>query len=107
MADIDKNFDALAIRDTATHNSGETTTGEYNAETILVKNGLDQTVTFQLQGSIDSSTWLDVNNAFNVAATTNSYETVTDYFPCYRLTAICSGGSPTSGALDVWILKTR
>ena len=108
MATVDQSqvFTALAIRDTSNHNSDTANTGEFQAQTIVIYNGLDQQVTLQLQGSRDASTWIDMNNSFNVAATTNSYETVTDYFPWYRLTAICSGGSPTTGVLDVWILKT-
>jgi len=109
MATVDKDqiFTALAIRDTSNHNSDKSDTGEFTAETIVVLNGLDQQVTFQFQGSIDATTWLNINNTFNVAATTNSFETISDsYFPCYRMTAICSGGSPTSGVLDAWILKT-
>jgi hypothetical protein len=108
MATVDESqvYTALAIRDTNTHNSATADTGEFTAETILVYNGLDQSVTLQLQGSRDGSTWLNIGNTFNVSSTTNSYETVTDYFPCYRLTAVCSGGSPTSGVLDAWILKT-
>jgi hypothetical protein len=98
-------FTANAIRDTSNHNSDVADTGEFQAETILVYNGLDQQVTLRLQGSRDGSTWLNMNNSFDVAATTNSYETVTDYFPFYRLTAIC-GISATSGALDAWILKS-
>ena len=109
MATTDQShvFTALAIRDTSNHNGDEAVTGEFMAQTIVVYNGLDQTVTLQLQGSRDEgTTWIDMGNTFNVSATTNSYETVTDYFPSYRLTAICSGGSPTTGVLDAWILKT-
>ena len=106
MADIDNNFAALAIRDTNSHTSGITDTGEFNAQTIAIKNGLDQQVTLQFQGSLDKTTWFDVGDSFAIAATTNDYQTVTDYFPCYRLTAVCTT-APTTGALDAWILKTR
>ena len=103
--DEDQVFTAEAIRDQVSHNSGIVDTGEFQAKTILVYNGLDQQVTLRLQGSRDATTWLNMNNSFDVAATTNSYETVTDYFPFYRLTAVC-GISATSGALDAWILKS-
>jgi hypothetical protein len=106
MPDLDKNFDTLAIRDTATHNSSVSNTGEFNAETIVVYNGLDQNVSIQLQGSLDQTNWMDINDPFNIATTVKDYRTVTDYFPCYRLTAKCTT-SPTSGALDAWLLKTR
>ena len=104
VADRDKVFTAEAIRDTSAHNSTKSNTGEFNAETIVVHNGLDKTVTIQLQGSVDDSTWIDIGNSFNVDATTNDYDTVTDYFCCYRVVATCTV-SPTTGTLDVWILK--
>ena len=109
MATTDQSqvFTALAIRDTSNHNGAEAVTAEFMAQTIVIYNGLDQTVTLQLQGSRDEgTTWINMGDTFAVTASTNSYETVTDYFPWYRLTAICSGGSPTSGVLDAWILKT-
>ncbi len=106
MATVDKTqaFDAEAIRDTNNHNSDAVDTGEFTAETIVVYNGLDQTVTIQLQGSHDQTVWLDIGSTFNVANVTNDYATVTDYFPSYRLVASCSV-SPTTGDLDAWILK--
>ena len=106
MATVDKDqvFAAEAIRDTNTHNSGVADTGEFQAETIVVYNGLNQTVTCQLQGSLDETNWIDIGSSFNLATTVKDYETVTDYFPCYRVTATCSV-SPTTGSLDVWILK--
>ena len=106
IKDEDKVIDNNSIRDTNNHNSTVSDTGEFRAETILVENGLDQQVSVQLQGSRDETTWLDVGDAFNVAATSDDYQTVTDYFPCYRVVASCTT-SPTSGALDVWILKAR
>jgi len=106
MTDKDKIFDGESIRDTADHNSTVSVTGEFTAETIVVKNGLNQQVTFQLQGSVDETTWFDIGNTFNIAASTNDYQTLTDYFCCYRLVASC-GTSPTSGVLDAWILKTH
>lgn len=104
--DEDKVFDALAIRDTSNHDSGKSDSGEFTAKVILIENGLNQTVTFQLQGSRDASVWLDIGATFNVAASTNQYETVSTYFPCYRLQAICST-APTTGTLDAYIVKTR
>ena len=104
--DKDQLFTAEAIRDTSSHTSSSTETGEYTAETIAVENGLDQSVTLQLQGSHDDTVWFDIGNSFAIAATTNDYETVTDFFPSYRVTAICSV-SPTTGDLDVWVLKAK
>jgi hypothetical protein len=104
--DEDKVFDEEAIRDTSVLNSNIAKTGEFQAQTIIIENSLDQQVTLQLQGSRDNTKWLDINNAFNVAASTDDYETVTDYFPCYRMTAVCSV-APTSGLLTCWILKSN
>ena len=106
MATVDKDqvFTAEAIRVTTTVNSISANTGEFNAQTIVVYNGLDESVAIQLQGSVDESTWIDIDVPFNVAATGNDYDTVTDYFPYYRVTAKCAT-APTTGDLDVWILK--
>lgn len=104
VADKDQIFTDEAIRVSTTVNSGIADTGEFNAETIVVYNGLDKNVDIQLQGSIDQTNWLDIGNAFAVNAGENDYDTVTDYFPCYRVTAKCAT-NPTSGDLNVWILK--
>ena len=48
----------------------------------------------------------ELTDTFAFVASTNDYQTVTDYFPFYRLVASC-GISPTTGVLDVWILKAR
>ena len=106
MATTDKDqvFVAEAIRVDTTVTSSISNTGEFTAETIVVHNGLDQTVTIQLQGSVDQTTWIDMGNSFNVSATSEDYATVSDYFPWYRVTSI-SSTAPTTGTLDVWILK--
>ena len=104
--DEDKIFDALAIRDTSNHDSEKSNSGEFTAKVIIIENGLNQTVTFQLQGSRDCTVWLDIGATFDVAASTNQYETVGTYFPCYRLQAICVT-APTTGTLDTYIIKTR
>jgi hypothetical protein len=102
----DKVFDALEIRDTSDHNSVISYIGEFTAETIFVCNGLDQEVTLQLQGSRDKSVWVDVGVPVAVTANTDDYDTVTDFFPYYRIQATCST-SPTSGQLDVWVIQAR
>lgn len=104
VKDEDQVFTTEAIRDTNDHNSVVSVTGEFRAETIAVINGLNQTVTFQLQGSRDKTNWFDIGGTFNVAASGKDYQTVTDYFPFYRLVVFCDT-SPTTGVLDVWILK--
>lgn len=104
--DIDKVFDALAIRDTSNHNSVESKSGEFMAKTIVVENGLNQQVTFQLQGSCFGSTWVNIGSPWNVATSTNTFQTVDTFFPFYRLQAVC-GTSPSSGSLTVCIIKAR
>jgi len=106
MATVDKDqvFTAEAIRVNTTVNSSIADTGEFQAETIVIYNGLDQSVAIQLQGSLDNTNWIDIGNAFNIAAGVKDYATVTDYFPCYRVTAKCAT-APTTGDLDAWILK--
>ena len=106
MATVDKDkvFTAEAIRVTTVVNSVIANTGEFNAETIVIYNDLDETVSIQLQGSLDETNWIDIGDPFNVATNIKDYATVTDYFPCYRITAICST-APTTGDLDAWILK--
>jgi hypothetical protein len=104
VADKDQVFVDEAIRVSTTVNSTIAKTGEFNAETIVVYNGLDKDVVIQLQGSVDGTIWLDIGNPFSVTTITNDYDTVTDYFPCYRATAKCAV-APTTGDLSVWILK--
>ena len=104
VADIDQVFTDNAIRVNTTVNSSSAMTGEFNAETIVVYNDLDENVDIQLQGSIDGTTWIDIGNAFNVNTLAKDYDTVTDYFPHYRVTAKCAT-APTTGDLNVWILK--
>jgi hypothetical protein len=103
--DEDQVFDGEAIRDTSNHTSAVSMSGEYLAKTIFIMNGLNQQVTLQLQGARDS-VWLNVGSSFNVSASTNIYQTVSDYFPQYRMIASCAS-SPSSGDLDVWIIKAR
>lgn len=105
--DQDQIFTAEAIRDTSDHTSAVSHTGEFTAETILIENGLNQQITLQLQGCRQGgSTWFDIGDPFNVAASTDDYETVTDYFPCYRIITSCAT-APTAGDLDIWIIKSR
>lgn len=103
--DEDKAFNALAIRSTAVQNSAESMAGEFEAKTIIIENGLNQSVTIQLQGS-RNAVWYNIGSTFDVAAATNQYQTLSDYFPKYRLQATCSV-APTTGTLNAWILKAR
>jgi type 1 fimbria pilin len=104
--DIDSVFTALQIRNTSVQTSSVSASGEFMAKTLVIDNGLNQTVTLQLQGSDDNTLWLNVGATFDVTATTADYQTVADFFPYYRLTAVCSV-APTTGDLDVRVLKAQ
>ena len=109
MSNYDKEpptIDAESIRDTNTFTGVKIDTGEFTAETIVVYNSLDQSVDIQLQGSIDGTTWIDIDTTFTITATTNEYETVSDFFPFYRCTAKCTI-SPTTGTVTVWVVKSK
>jgi hypothetical protein len=101
--DEDKVFDALAIRDTASKDSSVSVSGEFMAKTIFIENSLNQEVTLQLQGK-RNGTKVNIGAPFVVAASTNSYQTVSAYFPKYCMTAQCSV-APASGSLSVYIIK--
>jgi len=101
--DEDEVFANEAIRDTANHNSKESGSGPKTAKTVFVENGLNQQVTFQLQGA-RNSTWIDVGSTWNQAANSNGYKTVSDYFPKFRVQASCTV-APTTGGLSVWIIR--
>jgi len=103
IKDDDQIFTNELIRDTVNHNSAISDSESYIAETIFIKNGLNQQVTFQLQGGLNGD-WVNIGTTFVIAATTNGYKTVSDYFFKYRIQAICST-APTTGGLDVWFIK--
>jgi len=104
ISDKDQMFVDEAIRVNTVVNSSVADTGEFNAQSIVVYNDLDQDVEIQLQGSVDKTNWLDIGNPFTIVTLIKDYETVTDYFPFYRITAKCTV-APTTGDLNAWILK--
>ena len=106
MANFDKEelFCEEEIRDTSEHESAHSYVGEFTAETIVWHNTLNEDVTLQYQGTVDDIVWIDIGPPIVAAAGTNDYETVTDFFPEYRVTATCST-APTSGNLCVFLLK--
>ena len=105
---IEKTFDAEAIRDTSNHNGGTVFNGDFVIKTLIIENGLNQQVTLQCQASANSdfSNSFNVGSSFNVSAATNSYQTCDSYFPYWRLTAIC-GISPASGGLTCYVMGVR
>ena len=104
--DKDQVFDELEIRDQSDHTSECSDMGEFNAENLVAYNHLDTQVNLQLQGSVDNVVWLDVGSVFSIAAGENDYETVTDYFPCFRVIASCPS-TPTTGHIHMWIVKSK
>jgi hypothetical protein len=100
-------LDALAIRDTNTLNGTVADLRGLQLKTIIVENGLDQTVTIQVQGAstLAFTKSFDVGNSFDVTATTNTFETVGSYLPFMRVTATCAS-SPTTGSVTVIFINT-
>lgn len=97
-------FNALAIRDTNSHTSDVSINIGYRVKTLIITNGLNQTVTKQCQGSRDNSTWFNIGDPFTVSSGATIYQTCETYFPYLRATASCSV-SPTTGALSMWVEK--
>ena len=102
--DKDRIYEDLEIRDQADHESAQSDMGEFTAETVAVINTLDQQVDFQLIGGVEGI-WFDMKT-FSVAANTNGYQTVSDYFPTYKMTVSCPA-NPTTGNLNVYMVKSK
>lgn len=104
--DTEKVFDAEAIRDTTAHTSSISDHRVFAPKTIAICNKLNQTVTFQLQGSFDAafSEVFDIGATFDVTASTNDWQNADVYFPYLRLEVSCSV-APTTGDLTVYFLK--
>ena len=104
--DQDKVFNALAIRDTTSKTSTVSKLKGYDPKTILISNKLNQSVDIDCEGSEDADfteVWT-IGNTITVAASTNDYATMGDYFPYMRCKAICAT-APTTGELTLWIEK--
>ena len=101
----EKAFDALEIRDTAEHTSKEIFNGEFIVKTLILENGLNQSVSFQCQGSAEEgfSNPFDIGAPWSVAANTNSYQSCSAYIPYWRVIATCDT-APTSGDLTVFVM---
>ena len=99
---IQKSIDALAIRDTSAKNGDVVFNGTFVIKTLIIENGLNQTVTFQCQGSAnaDFSNSFSIGTSFDVSASTNTYMTCETYVPYWRVVATCSV-APASGTLTV------
>jgi hypothetical protein len=101
----EKVFDALAIRNTSPQDSAIANNDFYTVKTMIIENGLNQSVTLQCKASYDgASHWFDVGSSFDVAASTDTYQTSTAYFPFMKLVATCPV-APTSGSLTVILCR--
>ena len=103
----EKTFDELEIRNTSSQTGTTVYNGEYTIKTVIVENGLNQAVTLQCQASMhaDFSNLFNVGSSFEIAASTNDYQSCDTYFPFWRMTAICST-APTTGDLTAHVLGT-
>lgn len=97
-------FNAVAIRDTAAHNSTASTNTGYRVKTIIVSNGLNQIVSMQCQGSRDGTNWINIGSSWDVAAGANIYQSCDTYFPYMRAVATCAV-APSTGTLSMWLEK--
>ena len=99
---IQKSIDALAIRDTSAKNGDVVFNGAFVIKTLIIENGLNQTVTLQCQGSAnaDFSNSFNIGTSFDVSASTNTYMTCETYIPYWRIVATCFV-APASGTLTV------
>lgn len=96
-----KLFNALAIRDTAAHDSSSIDNALSGNVLVLIENGLDQTVVVKLQGSFNDSTWTDLPGSESVATTAKAAITLSDPWPKVRAVATCAV-QPTTGTLTAW-----
>lgn len=101
-----RSINALAIRDTDAHNGDVIFNGDFVIKTLIVENSLNQAVTFQCQGSAnaDFSNSFNIGSSWEVAASTNIYQTCDTYVPYWRIIATCSV-APSSGTLTVTIFE--
>ena len=108
MVNLETPINALAIRDTSDHNSSTVFNGDLFIKTLVVENGLNQTVTLQCEGSAhsDFSNHFDIGSPWDVLATTNVYATCDSYIPYWRVVATC-GTAPASGTLTVIIFGVQ
>lgn len=100
-----KTFDALEIRDTNAHNGVTVYNGDFIIKTLIIENGLNQTVTMQCQGSAnaDFSNSFNIGGEWDVSASTNLPQTCDSYYPYWRLVATCAT-APTSGDLTAHVM---
>jgi len=105
MADASYIYQSMdeSIRDALAHDSDVKDGRQGKTMTFLYKNSLNQSCSLQLKGSFDpafSETW-DIGSPTVVAAGTQDYDTLTDYWPYVMIEAICAI-APASGKMEIW-----
>jgi hypothetical protein len=103
-------IDALEIRDVNPHISTVVDTRDALSLTFSYINTLDQTCSFQVEGSVEETFAepqpVGAPRALADGSVTaqRDYDTLTDYWPFIRV-VVTAGGVPTVGQADAWILK--
>ena len=95
-------FDEEAIRDTSVHWSVLIDNRGFQLKTVIIENGLNQTVTLECWASrhADFSHSFIVGSSFDITADTDDYQTCDSYFPFMKVKATCST-APTTGDVTV------
>ena len=103
---LELGFDALEIRNTATHTGTTISNFDFKVKTIVIENGLDKAATFQCQASVysDFSSSFDIGATFDCSASSSIFQSCDTYFPYMRLNALCLS-APTTGALTVHFIQ--
>lgn len=99
----------LTIRDTNPTSTSAFLCDQLNQKSIIVMNGLNQSVTLKVQYSEDGSTWYDIGTTTTVNAgaslVTNDYDNVLTGIKVlggYIRLVATAGTAPTSGSLTVY-----
>ena len=101
-------FEDEEIRDTSEHTGSTVANGDFQMKTIIIENGLNQTVTCQCEGSMhsDFATSFEIGSSFDVTASTNQPQTCSYYYPYFRVKAQC-GTAPTTGDLTIHVIGVK
>lgn len=101
-------MNALSVRDTSEHVSSVSDNRGFVPKTVIIINGLNQAASVSLFGSrtSDFSTELQLGSAASVAASSNDYATVSDYFPYIRA-KVTAAASPSTGSITLYLEKVK
>ena len=101
----DRVYDNEEITNTSDHTSSQVYNGEFVIKTLIIENELNQTATFQCQGSAnaDFSNPFDIGSTWDVEANSNIFQSCDTYIPYWRVIVSCAT-APTTGDLTVIVL---